>query len=685
MGNCATTEAEKQTEPSAEPSYGLPTPTSIRLLKITHAHIPEQGERSVWFTICAFELSDAPDFLALSYTWTDPMRPDIFSTDETAPGIFAQQSIPSGSTSSHVDPDNTPAFIGDRKYKATKNLRDGLAQIFLSGLASNWIWADAVCIDQENDTEKEVQVGMMDEIYSRAMAVVVWLGADESDLEEFVWIHGEFFNALNTFVVENGVEAIRGQQGLDPAFTSRLDVTPPGGSWAGVWKAYFRFCRRRRWFSRAWIVQEVVLASHVVVLCGGKDIEWPRMVLMAELVVLLQWQSQVGVGVEEGFGRALGDEVVRLSAARRIMDMATPRKVGDSENADGGEFGEQPDKDEQRRRWFTAFIEMLLHTRVYSATDPRDKIYSLVGILKKMLPADMDLPFRVDYSEQMTPQRLFTSITAMFLRELPDLRALSLVEDRGSRKMQDLPSWGPDYTCHLTGSPLTTIRTAAYAFVCDPTHAALPPACRISENHLFVQGAEIDRILATAAPMWDVIRTQVLDDCLALCEDLSPEYLQTHTGPGEVLWRTMTANTFEQQPAPGSLATSFKSWMAVRLAAQIVKGTLRHDEATDEVTLVGLEEVFKEVTKMDSLRILARLRAQDGRGSAEESRSIPTIDEVFQVAQQMYNSQLHHILAKQGITFTDPPIPQPTVEEETVRIEGEAAAFKHAISPTECT
>ncbi|KAB5582344.1 heterokaryon incompatibility protein-domain-containing protein [Coniochaeta sp. 2T2.1] len=644
MGNCATTEARGQTEPSAEPSYDLPTPTSIRLLKITHAHIPEQGERSVWFTICAFELSDAPDFLALSYTWTEPMRPDMFSTDETAPGIPSQLptvSVSGTASSKAPDPDATPAFIGDRKYKATKNLRDGLAQIFLSGLGSNWIWADAVCIDQENEAEKEVQVAMMDEIYSRAMAVVIWLGADESDLEDFVWIHGEFFDALNRFVVENGVEAIQGQQGLDPAFTSRLGVTPPGGSWVGVWQAYFRFCRRRRWFSRAWIVQEVVLAGHVMVLCGGKDVEWPRMVLMAELIVLLQWQSQVGVGVEEGFGRALGDEVVRLFAARRIMDMATPTAAGDSENADGSEVGEQPDKVEQRRKWFTAFLEMLLHTRVYSATDPRDKIYSLVGILKKMLPLRMELPFRVDYSEHMTAQRLCISITTMFLRELPDLKALSL------------------------------------AFACDSTRADLPTASRISDNRLLFHGAEFDRIVATASPMWDVVRTQVIDDCLALCEDLSPEYLQTHTGPGEVLWRTMTANTFEQQPAPGSLATSFKSWVSVRLAAQIVKRTLRHDEAAGQVTLVGLKELFEEVAKTGSLRILTRLRAS----TVEESRSIPTAEEVFEIAQQMYNFQLHYILAKQGITFIDPPIPQATIEEETVRIEGEAAAFKHAISP----
>ncbi|OIW23037.1 hypothetical protein CONLIGDRAFT_146567 [Coniochaeta ligniaria NRRL 30616] len=688
---------EGQTATSAEPTYELPSPTSIRLLKITHAHIPEEGERSVWFTISCFELDEAPEYLALSYTWTDPMRPDIFSTDESAPGVSVQATGASGpADASSQCLDDTPAFIGDRKYRATKNLRDGLAQILLSGLGSNWIWADAVCIDQENDAEKEIQVGMMDEVYSRAMAVVVWLGAETSDLEEFAWIHGEFFDALNKFIVEQGVDAILGQQALDPAFTSRLGVEPPGGSWTTVWHKYLSFCRRRRWFSRAWIVQEVTLARHVIVLCGPKDIEWDRMVMMAQMVVLLRWQTQVGVGVDKGFGRALGDEVIRLSTAKQkmilIVAMATPSDSDNKEcpgDADAASTtsirgNTTSGKDEQRQKWFTGFLELLLHTRVYSATDPRDKIYSLIGILKKILPPGMEMPFRPDYSEETSPRTLFTSITSMLLRELPNLKALSLVEDRASRKIKDLPSWVPDYTCHLTGSPLTIVRNSQHAFNCDPATSDShdgSDVCRVSDDQLVVHGAEFDSIVAIASPMWQVVRTQVIDDCLALCENLSPEYLQTHTGPGEVLWRTMAANTFEQEEAPASLATNFKSWVSARLATQITLKSLQCDDATGQVTLIGFEEVLDEVAVTHSLDILTRLRAKDNENIQHESTCIPSIEEILEVARQMYDVQLRYILAEQGISFIDPPVPELDIEEATMRIEGEAAAFKHAISP----
>lgn len=45
------------------------------------------------------------------------------------------------------------------------------------------LWVDAVCINQDDDGEKGLQVQSMGEIYASANGVVVWLGeaADDSD------------------------------------------------------------------------------------------------------------------------------------------------------------------------------------------------------------------------------------------------------------------------------------------------------------------------------------------------------------------------------------------------------------------------------------------------------------------------------------------------------------------------
>lgn len=43
-------------------------------------------------------------------------------------------------------------------------------------LGSFTIWIDAVCIDQENQQEKETQISLMGDVYTQADAVYVWLG-----------------------------------------------------------------------------------------------------------------------------------------------------------------------------------------------------------------------------------------------------------------------------------------------------------------------------------------------------------------------------------------------------------------------------------------------------------------------------------------------------------------------------
>ena len=194
--------------------YQLPTLTSIRLLKI-HTIIPvtpETKEHTILYTIHFFELATSPPFLALSYTWQSPIRSFLSSTKDDSPAP------PSSTPGPRQDDHSVKGFLCHRPYTiGTKNLRDALVGLALAPgleLGGCWVWADAICIDQEDVAEKVVQVGMMGEIYERAEGVVVWLGpvtvpvpvlvagGGESgvdaaaELESFLWLHGEFFNAL---------------------------------------------------------------------------------------------------------------------------------------------------------------------------------------------------------------------------------------------------------------------------------------------------------------------------------------------------------------------------------------------------------------------------------------------------------------------------------------------------------
>ncbi|PMD13538.1 HET-domain-containing protein, partial [Hyaloscypha hepaticicola] len=111
----------------------------IRLIKLRRNLIT--GVRS---SLEHFSSEDAPAYEAVSYTWDSPIKDHLVFFD----GCWLPTTR------------NVYRILLDR------------ASLF----RTRWLWIDAVCINQENDAEKSVQVGMMGEIYHGAERVIVWLG-----------------------------------------------------------------------------------------------------------------------------------------------------------------------------------------------------------------------------------------------------------------------------------------------------------------------------------------------------------------------------------------------------------------------------------------------------------------------------------------------------------------------------
>lgn len=171
---------------SSLPSYQPLQGSEIRLLQIH----PGTWDEPLSVGLHHAPLDKNPTYVALSYTWGDP-------TDLVA-----------------IELDGRPHKITRSLYSALRRLRwltteledpssyvvDGYAfpRAGDDGASAGnglVVWADALCINQRDDREKEKQIPRMREIYSLCERVCVWLGENDEgecavetgEEEEMVW------------------------------------------------------------------------------------------------------------------------------------------------------------------------------------------------------------------------------------------------------------------------------------------------------------------------------------------------------------------------------------------------------------------------------------------------------------------------------------------------------------------
>ncbi|KAJ4348553.1 uncharacterized protein N0V89_009930 [Didymosphaeria variabile] len=223
---------------TAEQTYqysDLPSPTHTRLLELQPASDVTTELRCHIHVVDLYDVQ-TPLYDAISYTWGG----------ET----FSQSLL--------VDHKDEPS-----RMRITANLFDALC-MFRRQDASRLLWADAVCINQKDDAEKSKHITLMTDIYRVASTVLVWLGYDTT--------------------------ADRAVARIDRL--ARL-ANLPSKSHSKPHLGPLRFCLSNLvnlpWFSRRWIIQEVVLNPNVVLHCGAERILFVRLGLVVDV---LDSQSQ---------------------------------------------------------------------------------------------------------------------------------------------------------------------------------------------------------------------------------------------------------------------------------------------------------------------------------------------------------------------------------------------------------
>ncbi|KAF4444775.1 heterokaryon incompatibility 6 OR allele [Fusarium acutatum] len=137
-----------------------PKLSQIRLLHLQSMPTKDHRSSAPWYKCvsleCTFEtvhLASAPPYEALSYTWGD----------EDA---------------------SVRILLNGEEFLVRPNLAYALAALRIS--EPRVLWVDALCINQQDTTERNHQVGMMRDIFRRAERVLVWLGRPSSGWDSSV-------------------------------------------------------------------------------------------------------------------------------------------------------------------------------------------------------------------------------------------------------------------------------------------------------------------------------------------------------------------------------------------------------------------------------------------------------------------------------------------------------------------
>lgn len=191
------------------------------------------------------EFSTAPTYQAISYTWGA----------ET--------------------PVHTIQLCG-KKFGVRHNCLYALKQARLLGRKCCLVWVDSICINQEDMAEKASQVSIMGDIFQQAQSVLACVGAATDDSTLLFDTVIEFARIRKKQPRCNGCKLCCDWAGHQHG----RDLIHTGCEWLLSMEtsqltqfedAFYDFASRIYW-SRLWIVQELLLAQHTYILCGDHSL-----------------------------------------------------------------------------------------------------------------------------------------------------------------------------------------------------------------------------------------------------------------------------------------------------------------------------------------------------------------------------------------------------------------------------
>ncbi|ROW15613.1 hypothetical protein VPNG_02207 [Cytospora leucostoma] len=481
----------------------LERPTKqIRLLEIISI------EPQVVFKIHTASLLDKPDFSALSYVWGYPP-------------LFADVIV-----------DGAALPVTQSLIDAVKDVHNHWRQkISESSSRQLRLWADAICINQEDVVEKNFQVPLMREIYSGAEQVLSWLGksdeATSAALDALQLIYKEIAD-LDEDSLRN-LDWMKKHQQLCTGYPG-----DPRGPWLGI----INLMHRQYW-NRVWIFQEVYLAQDLLLISGSNVLSFAQLRSIQNWhdVAILDRQSPPSCFAPSTWAylqahRSMFESISAIEQARDIIHdgEAHQRKI---RHILKGTISDETIVFYNQVETHALLLWMM--AGVLESTDPRDSIYALMGI--------SGLAIEPDYTPEKSVAEVYMAFLALWehccsqlhphypdnvksgILDLWFLTFAGVESHTRVRPSLGLPSWAPNFpaTSLRTESGWSYSSSAMNQFsVGDELFNGIDEKWHIDRHSLYCPTVKIDRV-RSCGPVIDVLNEELVSWILG-CLTQQTEY-----------------------------------------------------------------------------------------------------------------------------------------------------------------
>jgi hypothetical protein len=315
----------------------------IRLLKI----LPDSGSGLVEGELLpSVRLADVrKQYLALSYCAGNPRNTKTITVNGARCNVFANLHH---------------ALIAARNYWATQQCEDDLL-----------LWVDQICINQANLAERSHQVGFMRDIYQNSKDTLICLSVSETEGHGMKWFIELEQDLIQHLLKEHshesgaGLEAPKGDISICSYdiltyLLERLNYE----SFADGWIEFFHILKSP-WWDRAWVFQEFMVSSRVIFLFGRHSISYDKMLafLVGICIVTHNSLSETSSPGYEPFKRLLERSQYSLEEIEKAVSKVYSMNIA-------------------KGKWVqdAGLKNLLVYNSSSQASDPRDKIYSVLGL-----------------------------------------------------------------------------------------------------------------------------------------------------------------------------------------------------------------------------------------------------------------------------------------------------------------